>query len=271
VREFVACYIRISQPDENPENQRMVLEKWCRERGFLPLFFTETVTGAENPLERPVFKQMIEFCRMNKIRKIVMLDVARLSRRYEHLKEVYKWLLREGFDVVFVNNPIPSIAELKSKLLEQIKIPEDNPVAKSLTKALVDIFCSLLDVVGEIAFSLAGAQAEAYREEVVYRTKLALDRLRGEGKLYHRPSLIDYLALHLSGKLDFKQLTKEDIEKAREWLKKFVKPYLEVNVPKKQIAKLLREYLEREGFYMKFPKAPKSIHRIIDNINKVIS
>ncbi|ADT85233.1 recombinase family protein [Thermococcus barophilus] len=95
------------------------------------------------------------------------------------------------------------------------------------------------------------------RLQISLRTKYGLMRLKKEGKLYHKPSIVHYYAAWLYDK-DFSELTKEELESARKQLVKIVKKYWDNPAVKKtKIGELLRQNELRE-MYIRFPKAPDS-------------
>jgi len=256
-------YIRISQPDENPENQRYVIEKWAKENGYEVIFFPpERYTGEEDPLNRPVFKMVMEFAKTNKINTIVMTDIMRLSRKYEYTIERLTELASQGIRIVFINTPLPTLDEFY-KSVERVfaSMGEENPYMKVMAKALKDIMLSIVKLANDMMIKLYAAQSEAYLQEVRMRVRSKMAKLKEEGKLYHRPTLIHYIALWLSKKEFFKDLTEKDIKRAKEYLANIVNPLVELGVPKYRIHK---EVLRRlQELYRRFPQAPRSYDAVM--------
>lgn len=96
----------------------------------------------------------------------------------------------------------------------------------------------------------------------------AIERLKKEGKVYHRPELLHYVALYLSGKKTFAELTRGDVEKARDYIAKAFKPYLELRVPMYRLHKLFPERFA--DMYVKLPKAPKSYQAVAKLIKAAV-
>ena len=151
------AYIRISQPDETPENQRVAIKKWVMDHGFVihGFFVDEAISGAVPPRDRPQYRAMIEFCRYNNIRNIVFYDVSRLGRNLEETLYELKRLLEEGFNVWFVY----------PDFLNQINDP-------MMKKFIVSMFAWF---------------AELYRYDIIRRTKEGILRAKLQGKHVGRP------------------------------------------------------------------------------------
>jgi len=98
------------------------------------------------------------------------------------------------------------------------------------------------------------AIAKEYVEDIRRKTKRALERLKAEGRVYTKPSLIDMYALYLTKKQSFKELTKEDRERARILLlEKYGRLYME-GVPARR---LWRMFLENEKVFIEFLRERK--------------
>ena len=95
------------------------------------------------------------------------------------------------------------------------------------------------------------------RLQASLRTRYGMARLREEGKLYHRPSLVHYYASWLYNK-PLSEVTREELEKAKRQLIAIVKKYWNNPAYKKRhIGKILAERELRE-MYIRYPQAPKS-------------
>ncbi len=155
--ERAVGYVRISQEDETPENQKLAIEKWAREHGLVIVgyFVDEAVSGAVPPRDRPKYKAMLEFTRDNQIKNIVFYDVSRLGRNLEETLYELKRLLEEGFNIYFVY----------PDFLNQINDP-------MMKKFVISMFAWF---------------AELYRYDIIQRTKAGLERAKREGKKLGRP------------------------------------------------------------------------------------
>ena len=256
-RKRAVAYIRVSRPDENPLNQLYAVQKWAEEHGYeITPFYDYAVSGAVDPLERPGFKMMLEYMKANNIRTIVVTELERLTRDVEHyekikdLKKVIGWAIEEDIEIIsiadyrfteIVNEIRRTVAEFKSSL------PQD---ARYL-KPIFEMVASMLIKIAESLPELRIAIAQAERERVAERTKRALERLKAEGKVYTKPTLIHKLALFRSGKRQYSELTKEDIEEAKQYfIANYVRPYLQGM----KARALWRQFQERERPFLEFLK-----------------
>ena len=150
-------YIRISQEDENPENQRIKIAEFCSANGLelVNVFVDLGVSGATPPRERPGYRSMLEYCRACNIKDIVFYDVSRLGRNLEETLYELKRLIEEGYNVWFV------YPDFLNRL--------NDPMMKKFIVSMLAWF------------------AELYRYDIIRRTKDALERARREGKRLGRP------------------------------------------------------------------------------------
>ena len=146
-------------------------------------------------------------------RQIIFYDLSRLARSVEEGLGELKRLLEEGFNVYFAGMDFLNY--------------DIDPVLKK--KVIMDFLWF----------------AEVYVEDIKKRTAVAMERLRREGRVYHRPTVLHYLALYFSNKNSFAELTREDIEKAKEHLRRELRHLVELKVPWYKIHKLfLERYVE---------------------------
>ena len=166
----------------------------------------------------------MKFCRDNDVKVVLFYDLSRLARSVEEGLNELKQLADEGFNFYFSGMDFLNY--------------DIDPMLKK--KVIMDFLWF----------------AELYVEDIKKRTKTAMERLRREGKLIHRPQLLHYVALFLSGKENFSDLTKEDVDKAMKHLRNYISEKL-------MQGKNLREVHEdfKKDFtlmYGKFTKAPHS-------------
>ena len=232
------AYLRVSQGDENVENQRMKITEFAKSKGIEVIgFFADIdVSGTVPPRERPQYMAMLEFCKLNNVKTIIFYDLSRLARSVEEGLEELKRLADEGFNFYFAG-------------MDFLNYDLD-PMMKK--KIIMDFLWF----------------AELYVEDIKKRTSVAMERLKREGKLYHRPTILHYLALYLSGKQRFTELSREDVEYAKDYLVKTFKPYIELGIPMYRIHKM---FLERfADLYRRFPQAPRSYQAIVKVLKEVL-
>lgn len=99
-------YARVSVRGEDVNNQIENIRDWAQDNGYeiVGVFPDEAVTGASNPLERPKFQRMLEFCEDNNIKIILVWDLARFGRSLPEAITALKRLLDQGFKVIFTKH-----------------------------------------------------------------------------------------------------------------------------------------------------------------------
>ncbi|MEM5816088.1 MAG: recombinase family protein [Candidatus Aenigmatarchaeota archaeon] len=149
-------YARISLESENIENQILELEKFAELNNFdlVEVFKDIGVSGGKSALEREGFKKTLETSNLLNIKTIIVYDLTRLGRDLFDLVNTYKFLLEQGFNVLFVKHP-----ELNAK--------PNSPVSEALRRALL---------------TMLGIVSELERAFIIERTKAGLERAKREGK-----------------------------------------------------------------------------------------
>ena len=219
------AYLRVSQADENIENQRVKILEFAKEKGLeIVGFFADIdVSGTTPPRERPQYRAMLEFCKINGINTIVFYDLSRLARSVEEGLQELKRLTEEGYQFYFAG-------------MDFLNYDIDPMLRK---KVIMDFLWF----------------AELYVEDIKKRTAAALERLKMEKKIYHRPRLIHYVALWLTGKKKPKELTENDVEKAKEYVRNLLEPYAKIGLSKEKLRKIFLDHMRE--MYRKHPRAPR--------------
>lgn len=152
------AYIRVSQEDENPENQVNAIREWAEKNGIevVSFYIDKDVSGSTPPRERPQYRAMLEVAKALGIKLVLFYDLSRLSRNLEQGLVELKQLTDEGFEYKFV----------AQEFLDYIQ----NPI---LRKKVISDFLWF---------------TELYREDIRRRTIEALRRAKKEGKRLGRPS-----------------------------------------------------------------------------------
>ena len=151
------AYVRVSQENENPENQINAIKEYAKKNNveIVSYYVDYDVSGAIPPRERPNYKAMLETAKALNVNMILFYDLSRLSRDLiDGLNELKK-LTEEGFKFKFVAQ-------------EFIDYIED-PLLR-------------LKVISDFLWF-----AQLYREDIRRRTKEALERLKRKGKKLGRP------------------------------------------------------------------------------------
>ena len=219
-------YTRVSTDEQNPKSQLEEVLRYCEERGYeVVKVFEEEVSGSVAPLERPVFREMLEFCKRESIKIIVMYDLTRFYRATSPLEAL---------------NLLRRIMEEQGVLIDFAREPAiEDPLMRELWLFIKSWFSSY------------------ERLQIAQRTRYGLLRAKREGRIYHRPDLVAYYAAWLFNK-EVGEVTKEEYEAARKQLIAIVRRYWEdPSIKKTKLGELLARG-ELRGMYERFPKAPKS-------------
>jgi DNA invertase Pin-like site-specific DNA recombinase len=105
---FTACYERLSQEDRNEgesnsiANQKRILERYCKERGYTPLRHYDEDDGYSGTnFNRPGFQRMLSDIKAGRIVRVVVKDMSRFGRDYLQVG-MYTDMLFPDFGVHFV-------------------------------------------------------------------------------------------------------------------------------------------------------------------------
>jgi DNA invertase Pin-like site-specific DNA recombinase len=220
------AYIRVSTDEQNPQGQLQVIQQYAKNKGYKIIkIFEENISGSVFPLERPVFREMLNFCKKNNVKVIVMYDLTRFYRAKSPLEALN--LLKELSKDIFID------------FAREPQI--EDPFLKELWDFIKSWFASY------------------ERAQISMRTKYGIMRVKNEGRLYHRPSILHYFASVLFNK-DVSELTKEDLERAKTQFIAIVSKYwYDKRFKKHQIASILKDYETIfKKLYEKYPQAPTS-------------
>jgi len=155
-RKLAVAYLRVSQADEDVTNQLHAIVKYAKEHDYTILHVEKDidVSGTTPPWQRENFIKLLEYATSLNAGTILFYDLSRLARSVE-------W----GIVTLYALSDVFNIEFVAMKFLDYIS---DKELKK---KVLLDFLWF----------------AEMYVEDIRRRTKLALERLKKEGKLYHRP------------------------------------------------------------------------------------
>jgi len=219
-------YTRVSTDEQNPKSQLEDVLKYADKRGYEVIrVFEENVSGSVDPFDRPVFKQLLTFTKNNGIEIIVMYDLTRFYRAKSPIEAL---------------NRLRKIIDEYNVLVDFAKEPEiEDPLMRELWMFLKSWF------------------ATYERLQVSIRTKYGMLRVKREGRLYHKPSLVHYYAAWLYNK-NVGEVTTDEVLKAEKQLRAIISKYwYSPSIKRTKIMSILAENELRE-MYIRFPEAPKS-------------
>ncbi len=204
--------------------QENAIVNFSREKGIelINIFSDEDVSGKVDFFSRRKVKEMLDFCKRKGVNVIITYDLTRIGRfdEPEKIFDVLKRVADEGFVIYFTNEP-----EIK------------DPMFRKFWEFLKSWF------------------ATYERLMTSQRTKYGLQKLRAEGKLFHRPRIEHYYAAWINNK-ELKELTSKEVELAKKQLRALIIRAIKSGVKKKYVLRYLEER-ELKGMYERFPNAPK--------------
>ncbi|MEM4773097.1 MAG: recombinase family protein, partial [Nanoarchaeales archaeon] len=90
--ERAVAYIRVSKKEEDIENQKLEIKRYCNYKNLdlIAFFVDEDISGAIECMNRSGFKSMIDFLKNNtEIRNVIFSDLTRLGRNMlDNLKTI---------------------------------------------------------------------------------------------------------------------------------------------------------------------------------------
>ncbi len=266
--EKAVVYIRVSREDEDPTNQKFVISKFCESNNLDCIFFPPEIGVArtEDPFQRPILSNLLKFMEENNIKILVCESVDRLIAEPEYWEKFLQYVTEKGIRLVFVKDArITESIESAIKALDTLKDKVDSAVYKIVLKHVMDSLKRTID----LYYDIKVAVAKEYVEDVRYKVKRAMDKLRNEGKVFHRPTIVHYLALYLTGKSEPKQLTKEEIEHARDIFCRFVDE-VATNPLEGSIRKAWEKFKERYyRLFELYPSAARSYASFLKTYKKM--
>lgn len=235
------AYIRISREDENPDNQWFVIRDYCDKRGYICIRLDEIgVSRVEDPFQRIIFQTALKIMEVNKISVMVAESIDRVCADPEHYERLIKYFAERGWRLELVRDT--DISEAFNRVIEIFEKLRNSADSAVISVVLESQIKSLKEML-QLYHKLKVAVAREYVEDVRRKVKRALDRLKSEGKIYTKPTLIHWIALYRSGKKRFTELSRGEVEDAeRYFVERYVKPYRE-GIP---IRRLWKKFLEIE-------------------------
>lgn len=95
----VAIYARVSTTDQDPENQIVVLEKWCQQRGYEIVSIYQEQDSAWKSGHQPELAKLKEAARQGQFQALVVWALDRLTREgalaiLQRVDQYKKWGVR---------------------------------------------------------------------------------------------------------------------------------------------------------------------------------
>ena len=151
-------YVRVSEESENPENQKYAIYEYCSRLGYqlVDVYVDVGISGALPPKDRPGFSKVLES--LDNVDGVVVYALDRIARSLEELYTTIKDIEGKGKVVISV----------RESWLQAI-----DPRVRSLILMIL------------------GWASEVEREFIRERTRLALARLKAQGKRIGRPRKIN--------------------------------------------------------------------------------
>ena len=229
-------YSRVSTDEQNPKSQLQIVLDYARKKEYdIIKIYEENISGSVYPLERPIFREMLRYCRLNSIDVILMYDLTR-----------------------FYRPPPGKVADTLSLLR---KIIDEYSVLIDFARE-PDIQDPLLAELWRFIKSWVSAYE---RLQISLRTKYGLMRVKREGRLYHKPSIVHYYAAWLFEK-NVGEVTMEEYENASKQLYHIIKKYWDDPAYKRTMIGEVLAKNELREMYIRYPQAPKdylTIYRFI--------
>ncbi len=235
------AYIRVSQEDENPDNQWFVIRDYCSKRGYMCIRLDEIgVSRVEDPFQRIIFQTALKIMETNNIGVMVAESIDRVCADPEHYEKLIRFFAERRWRLEFVRDT--DISEAFNRVIEIFERLKGSTDSAVMSVVLDSQIKSLKDMI-QLYHKLKVAVAREYVEDVRRKVRRVIERLKTEGKIYTKPTVIHWIALYRTGKKSFSELTKSDVEDATKYfVERYVKPYKE-GMP---IRRLWRRFLEIE-------------------------
>lgn len=139
-------YIRVSTDAQNTENQRMEIQRFCKEKGLrVDSWIEDIISGTKDPRHRKLGKIIMENCREGDL--VICTELSRLGRSLLMIMNTLNFFLEQKVQVWTIKDNYRLSDDITSKVIS-------------------------------FAFGLA---AEIERQLISQRTKVALERARKQG------------------------------------------------------------------------------------------
>lgn len=100
----VAIYARTSTVDQNLDSQLSECRRWCSDRGFASVEYTDQISGKQT--SRPELDRMLADIRSRKVSLVLIYKLDRLGRSLSHLMQIVGELKNLGVGLVVSSQSI---------------------------------------------------------------------------------------------------------------------------------------------------------------------
>lgn len=164
------AYLRVSDPDQHPENQRQHLQEIAGE-GTVFEVEKQSAWKYEQRSRRPVFDRIYREIERGRVRTLYVWDLDRIYRNRKLLKAFVELCHARGTRLV-------SYRQQWLQQIQQIPAPWN-------------------EIVYDLLIQLWGWMAEDESEKRSDRTKAGMARAKAQGKVIGRPSVVDLVMPHV--------------------------------------------------------------------------
>ncbi|HDI47112.1 MAG TPA: recombinase family protein [Candidatus Methanomethylia archaeon] len=149
-RKRAVAYLRVSTDEQTVENQRLAIEKWAQESGYMVLkyYVDEATSGNIPPLKRRGFREMMEeLSKMTpKPQAVLVYELSRVGRTFYETLEAVKTLEELGTPLIsispkesFLQSMDPSIRKLILAIITWVAEREREVISQRTREGMVRV------------------------------------------------------------------------------------------------------------------------------------
>ncbi len=106
----VCLYCRVSTCHQDYNHQLSTLRAFCKEHHYQVVKeYTEKISGAKKVAERQALSELLEDVEQNQIKKVLVFECSRLSRRALDFLSIIEQLTEKGVSVFFYQNGLETL------------------------------------------------------------------------------------------------------------------------------------------------------------------
>ena len=109
LKDVVCAYLRCSTCDQSVEQQKDLVYQYAKNNNFNVkwIFADDGVSGSRR--DRPELNKMLELVRAGKCKIIIVRQMSRLGRSFEHIADLCQEFRRRGIRLISINDHIDTI------------------------------------------------------------------------------------------------------------------------------------------------------------------